>query len=134
MNKKSLLFCIFILLIVLLLFILYIEKDNSDNLSRTRTIISKKYSALESKKITNSNEIDQIIKIINNRKDMPKDTIVLCENASHFIIKMRDKYDKTITSIDFYYYSNNLSWIVFNNEDINKYIIDAESLLKIIDY
>lgn len=143
MKKNKIIFLICILLIlVILIFILFhtlntLKKDNSIKITETNSIVVQKLAEegdnLDEKKITNSSDINEIIKIIENKEKMPEDEIIPYRKLPHYRLKLLDKNDSIITEINFFYYSSDSSWISFDNDELN-YLIDADSLLKILDF
>lgn len=138
MKKKIIisLLCIFIIIIAFIIVI--IKKNNDSNifaqLSKTKEITVLNLidrDNIKEKKISNSDEIDKVIKIIKDAKEMPKDQNIPYELIPDYRLKMIDQKGKTITEITYYIYED-ISWISFDNED-KHYTIDDSSLLKIID-
>lgn len=138
--KKIILSYLFVLLIIFIIsYVLYMqnEKNNiSKQLAKTKTIIVTKVSldnSLKEKKISENNEIKEIIKIVLNGTVMPEGYVVPYRNIPHYKLKMLNKNNRKIVEINFYDYGKESSWISFDNNDTN-YIIDGESLKKLIDY
>lgn len=138
MKKKIIisLLCIFIIIIAFIIVI--IKKNNDSNifaqLSKTKEITALNLTDrdnIKEKKISNSDEIDKVIKIIKDAKEMPKDQNIPYELIPDYRLKMINQKGKIITEITYYIYED-ISWISFDNED-KHYTIDDSSLLKIID-
>ena len=138
MKKKIIisLLCIFIIIIAFIIVI--IKKNNDSNifaqLSKTKEITVLNLidrDNIKEKKISNSDEIDKVIKIIKDAKEMPKEQNIPYELIPDYRLKMINQKGKTITEITYYIYED-ISWISFDNED-KHYTIDDSSLLKIID-
>lgn len=137
---RILLLFIIILLIVLLILYLKCNTNLSSQLSKTKSIIIIKYiwdekqnNFQNEKKITNSNDIEKIIKIIDNKTKMLDEENIPYGVLPQYRLKMLDENNSVIIEIDLFLYKYDISWISFKNND-TKYIIDTESLMKIIDY
>lgn len=139
-NKIILVTCT-IILVIFILFILFIllhtEKNNiSNKLTKANNIIAIKFlddGSVEEKKITNNNDINELIKIIQNRKKISNDEDILYRKIPHYKLKLLDKHDNLIIEINIFNYSIESSWISFDNED-SYYKIDVSALLKILDF
>lgn len=140
MKKKifilsgTILALILLAIIILLVIKSYKGIDIKNELSKTETIIVDKLPINENneKKITASNEINKIVKIIQNTSKMGKDTTIPYKDLPNYKLKFYKRNDKLITTISFYYYHDDLSWITFNDEDTN-YLIDGNALKKLLD-
>ena len=111
----------------------FVTKKN-DELNNTSTIIVKKIEDdgnINEKKITNKNDIDKIIDIIDSREEMSPEEKVPYRKMPHYKLMFLDKSDSEIIDISFFYYSDDLNWIVIDDETY--YTIDFKTLLEIID-
>lgn len=137
-NKKIFLICILFILVILF-FIIFcaLKKDDSAKLTAVDSIVVQKFVEVdgnfEEKKITNNEEIDKIVNIIENRTKMLEEEIVPYKKIPHYRLILLDKNNLVIEKINFFYYSNDSSWISFYDDD-SSYIIDSNSLLKILNY
>lgn len=139
-RKKLVILSIFTLLIIFIiscvLYMLNEKKDISKQLAKTKIILVTKLpfdKSLKEKRISNSDEIKEIIKIVLNGTVMPEGYVVPYRNIPHYKLKMLNKNNRKIVEINFYDYGKESSWILFDNNDTN-YIIDGELLKKLIDY
>lgn len=138
MKRSKLIFLIGIFLVIILTFVmLFSYKENiSRKLSRTDSIIVTKLSSeddFEEKQITDSNNIKKIIEIIDNREKISNNATIPYREIPHYKLKFMDNNDSIIYEINFFYYSADSSWISFS-EDNSYYIIDSDSLLKILNF
>ena len=140
MKKNKIIFLICILFILIILFFIIfcaLEKDDSIKLTKTNSIIVQKFIEVdgnfEEKKITNSDEIGKIVKIIENRTKMLEEETVPYKKIPHYRLILLDKNNSVIEKINFFYYSDDLSWISFYDDD-SYYVIDSNSLLEILNY
>lgn len=139
MKKKIIItICIFIPLFTLLFIIKNNDNRNIfERISETKVIIVNKLgddSFPKEKKISNTNDVNDVIKIIQNVQKMPEDQTVTYRGIPHYKLKMIDKKNSLITTINLFSY-NNLNYISFEDDDINYTINNeyANLLLKIID-
>ena len=129
--------CVIIGLIVCLFLFLHNDEISiSMKLIKTNSIVASKLfenDEFEEKKITNSNNVKEIIKIIKKRKKMSKNVTIPYRKIPHYKLKFLDNHDSIIYEVNFFYYSADSTWISFG-EDNSYYIIDSTSLLKILNF
>lgn len=136
--KKNIIIAFCILIPLIALFYIIQNKDNEnilDRLSKTEVIIVNKLASNvfpQEKKIFNMNEVNDVINIIQSAKEMPEDQNVPYALIPHYKLKMMDKKEVLITTINLFSYDN-FSYISFDDDDLY-YIIDDDLLLEIIDY
>lgn len=136
-RKKKIIITIYILILLFALLFSIINKDNRsilERISETKVIIVNKLgdeSFPQDKKISNMDEVNDVIKIIQNAQKMSEDQIINYRGIPHYKLKMEDKKNSLITTINLFC-NDNLSYISFENDDTN-YIVDANLLLEIID-
>lgn len=125
----------FILLVAFLVafYIHNIEKDLSEKLTKTKTVVVAKLfdsDDVSEKKITDSSDIDELVKIIQDRKEMPEDEDINYRGLPNYRLKFLDKKDSVIAEVNFYY-SGELSWISIKEDEYYK--IDSKGLLEILN-
>ena len=125
-NKKIILIIIVIILLAILGFILFAKgtKDFDSKLAKTKSVVVSVMASGVEKNITDSKEIKEIVKIIQDRKPMTDENIPY-RDVPHYKLKISE-----IVKIDFFYYDEDTNYVRFNDEF---YKIDADSLLKIIE-
>ena len=130
-NKKIILIIIVIILLAILGFILFAKgtKDFDSKLAKTKSVVVSVMASGVEKNITDSKEIKEIVKIIQDRKPMTDENIPY-RDVPHYKLKMLDRKKSEIVKIDFFYYDEDTNYVRFNDEF---YKIDADSLLKIIE-
>lgn len=97
-----------------------------------KTIVQEIFGEYETKEITNNEDIEKIIKIINNRTPMSEDEVIQYGGFPRYRLKLLERKDEIILSIDFYVYSNN-EYDGYISIDDNGYNIDVKALLEILN-
>lgn len=128
---------IIILTIICLLVIagiaLIFFKGTENDIDKTKKIIVQEiFGEYETKEITNNEDIEKIIKIINNRTPMSEDEVIQYGGFPRYRLKLLERKDEIILSIDFYVYSNN-EYDGYISIDDNGYNIDVKALLEILN-
>lgn len=136
-NKKKieiiLLSIICLLIITGVALIFFDGKENS--IGKTEKIIVEElFGEYDTKETTNAEYIDKIIKIINNRTPMNEDETVSYNLFPRYRLKMLDKKDEIILTINFYDYNNEDEYYGYISIDDTSYNIDIKALLEIINY
>lgn len=122
--------CLLILLGIALIFF----KENENNIDKTEKIIVEElFVEYLKQEITNNEDIDEIIKIINNRTPMSEDETVPYGGLPHYRLKLLDRKDEVILTVDFYDYSNDDEYYGYISIDDTGYNIDVKALLEIIN-
>lgn len=136
--KKKIIIVLCILISLIVLFLVIQNKDNENvlnQLSKTKVIVVNKLigdGSLHEKEISNIDEVDEVIKILQNAKAMADDENIPYRGVPHYKLKMIDKNDAVIAEINVFSYSKDLSYISFDNDE-SYFKIDALTLLEIID-
>lgn len=134
-NKKKIgiIILIIICLLVIVGIVLILFKGTANDIDKTKKIIVQEiFGEYETKEITNNEDIEKIIKIINNRTPMSEDEVVPYGGFPRYRLELLDRKDEIILSIDFYVYSNNEDDGYISIDD-NGYNIDVKALLEIIN-
>ncbi len=139
MKKGKIIIFVSIFVLVLAVFLVGFflknrEKDLSKELTKTKTVTIEKIfgeNQVEEKKITDSSDIDELINIIQKRTEIPEDEDITYRELPNYRLKFLDKKDKVIAEVDFYYYSDESSWISVKDDEYYK--IDSGKLLKILE-
>lgn len=137
--KKSqiiLVLCFVVIILAIIILAIFLPHNQEKDITDTKTIIITKISYdantdSEEIKITDEDKINEIIKIIQAKTEMPEGTTIPYGHP-HYKIELLDKKDNLITEISLYYYSSDSTWITFKGEDTN-YIIDSDALLKLLN-
>lgn len=136
-NKKKmsliLLSIVCLLIITGVALIFFDVKENSIDKTK-KIIVEELFGEYDTKEITNAEYIDKIIKIINNRTPMNEDETVPYNLFPRYRLKMLDKKDESILTINFYDYSNEGEYYGYISIDDTSYNIDIKALLEIINY
>ncbi len=127
--------CVLVLAVFLVGFFLKNrEKDLSKELTKTKTVAIAKIfgeDQVEEKKITDSSDIDELIKIIQKRTEMPEDEDITYRGLPNYRLKFLDKKEAVIAEVNFFNLSDESSWISI--KDDKYYKIDHEALLEILN-
>lgn len=136
-NKKKigiiLLSIICLLIITGVALIFFDGKENSIDKTE-KIIVEELFGEYDTKETTNAEYIDKIIKIINNRTPMNEDETVSYNLFPRYRLKMLDKKDEIILTINFYDYNNEDEYYGYISIDDTSYNIDIKALLEIINY
>ena len=134
MKKKMGIIILTIICLLIIIGIALIFFDGTENnIDKTEKIIVQEiFGEYETKEITNNEDIEKIIKIINNRTQMSEDETVPYGGFPRYRLKLLDRKDEIILSIDFYVYSND-EYNGYISIDDNGYNIDVKALLEILN-
>ena len=136
-NKKKIeiiLLSIICLLIVTGIALILFDVKENDIDKTEKIIVEELFGEYDTKEITNNEDIDKIIKIINNRTPMNEDETVPYNLFPRYRLKMLDKKDEIILTVNFFDYSNDDEYYGYISIDDTGYNIDIKALLEIINY
>ena len=136
-NKKKIeiiLLSIICLLIVTGIALIFFDVKENDIDKTEKIIVEELFGEYDTKEITNKEDIDKIIKIINNRTPMNEDETVPYNLFTRYRLKMLDKKDEIILTVNFFDYSNEDEYYGYISIDDTGYNIDIKALLEIINY
>lgn len=134
MKKKMGIIILTIICLLIIIGIALIFFDGTENnIDKTKKIIVQEiFGEYETKEITNNEDIEKIIKIINNRTPMSEDEVIQYGGFPRYRLKLLDRKDEIVLSIDFYVYSND-EYNGYISIDDNGYNIDVKALLEILN-
>ena len=133
MKKRIIILLVCTLIIGVLLVLLFINNKENDILNNTSVIIVKTANddgSFNENKITNTNNISRIIEIIDDKKEISFEEVPY-RKMPHYKLSFLDKKDSVIMEVGFFYYSENLNWIMINDNK-EYYEIDSKALLELI--
>ncbi len=130
MKRIIIILLVCISIIGALLILLFKENDILNN---TSTIIVKTTnddgSILENE-IINKININRIIEIIDDKKEVYFEEVPY-RKMPHYKLSFLDKKDSVVMEVGFFYYSEDLNWVMINDNE-EYYEIDYKELLDLI--
>lgn len=130
MKRIIIILLVCISIIGALLILLFKENDILNN---TSTIIVKATNddgSVKENEIINKNNINRIIEIIDDKKEVYFEEVPY-RNMPHYKLSFLDKKDSVVMEVGFFYYSEDLNWVMINDNE-EYYEIDYKELLDLI--
>lgn len=134
MKTKPIIISLSILITLIVGITLLVLNNNNtiSKINKTNSIIVNNLSSEDANKtITNTNDINKIIQILKDRKEMDKDQVIPYKGTPHYKLTLLNKKEKEITEISIFYFDKESSYLKFKDDE-TYYTIDITSLIELI--
>lgn len=130
MKRIIIILLVCISIIGALLILLFKENDILNNTSAIIVITTNDDGSIKENEIINKNNINRIIEIIDDKKGVYLEEVPY-RKMPHYKLSFLDKKDSVVMEVGFFYYSEDLNWVMINDNE-EYYEIDCKELLDLI--